>query len=366
MRSSRRLAWFAVAGLSLLLAAMTLAPWVASGAGPQKAGEQYKNVQVLKDAPADQFIPAMQFISASLGVGCDHCHVPGAFDKDDKKAKQTARVMMQMMFSINQANFGGERKVTCYSCHHGGAEPVSVPIIEQAASTPATQPAGAATELPSADKLVEKYLAALGGNDALAKNSARIAKGKAVLFGGRQFPLEIVFKSPDKAVSVTHLPDGDMASGYNGHGGWQATPGRPLRDLSAAELDAARLDSDFYLSHHLKDLFSGLQTSGVDNLAGHPAYAVVGKREGSPGTKLYFDQESGLLVRLVRFEETPLGLNPVQTDFSDYRDVNGVKVPYQVSTSRPGRRLEIQIDQVEQNVAIDDSKFDKPAQPAPK
>jgi Photosynthetic reaction centre cytochrome C subunit len=78
---------------------------------PRKAEEQFKNIQVLKGIPADQLIPSMQFITVSLGVECEFCHVQGAFEKDDKKAKQTARRMMEMMFAINADNFGGHRDV---------------------------------------------------------------------------------------------------------------------------------------------------------------------------------------------------------------------------------------------------------------
>jgi hypothetical protein len=99
----------------------------AAAAGPKTAVQQFKNIQVLKDIPADQLIPAMQFITASLGVECEFCHVEGAFEKDDKKPKQTARVMMGMMFTINQDNFDGHREVTCYSCHRGSTDPVATP-----------------------------------------------------------------------------------------------------------------------------------------------------------------------------------------------------------------------------------------------
>src|SRR5579885_2575925 len=92
---------------------------------PKTAGEQFKNVRVLKDVPADQLIPAMQFITASLGVECEYCHVERAFDKDDKKPKVTARKMMEMMFNINKEDFEGHRGVTCYSCHRGAAKPRS-------------------------------------------------------------------------------------------------------------------------------------------------------------------------------------------------------------------------------------------------
>jgi photosynthetic reaction center cytochrome c subunit len=94
--------------------------------------EVYKNIQVLKGVPADQLIPAMQFMTYSLGVECSFCHVEGAPEKDDKKPKQIARKMMQMMFAINQENFERKREVTCYSCHRGSSHPVSTPMIAEA------------------------------------------------------------------------------------------------------------------------------------------------------------------------------------------------------------------------------------------
>src|SRR5882757_9967681 len=98
-------------------------------ANPKKTEKQFKNIQVLKGIPADQLIPGMQFITASLGVGCEFCHVEGAFEKDDKKPKQTARKMMAMMFAINKDNFEGHREVTCYSCHRGSIDPVETPAV---------------------------------------------------------------------------------------------------------------------------------------------------------------------------------------------------------------------------------------------
>ena len=101
----------------------------ASAGAPKTAAQQFKNIEVLKDIPADQLIPAMQFIAASLGVECEFCHVRGAFEKDDKKPKVTARRMINMMMAINANNFDGEREVTCYSCHRGSMHPVATPII---------------------------------------------------------------------------------------------------------------------------------------------------------------------------------------------------------------------------------------------
>src|ERR1700752_5453909 len=94
---------------------------------PKKAEEQFKNIQVLKGVPAEQIFPTMQFITASLGVECEFCHVQNAFEKDDKKNKQTARKMMEMMFAINADNFDRHREVTCYTCHRGNVQPMAIP-----------------------------------------------------------------------------------------------------------------------------------------------------------------------------------------------------------------------------------------------
>src|SRR5580700_6597988 len=160
-------------GMGSAKAQSSAAPAGANAAGPKKAEEQYKNIQVLKGIPADQLIPAMQFIATSLGVGCEFCHVEGAFEKDDKEQKKTARKMMAMMFAINKDNFEGHREVTCYSCHRGSTDPVGTPpVMEEskaamgeAKSTDEKSEGAAAMEKtgPSADKLLEKYLQAAGG-----------------------------------------------------------------------------------------------------------------------------------------------------------------------------------------------------------
>ena len=112
--------------LALLLCAGAQTP---PGSSPKTAEQVYKNIQVLKGIPADQLIPAMQFITESLGVGCDQCHVERAFENDDKKSKQTARQMIQMMLALNQNNFAGQREVTCYSCHRGSLHPARTPVV---------------------------------------------------------------------------------------------------------------------------------------------------------------------------------------------------------------------------------------------
>jgi hypothetical protein len=96
---------------------------------PENAEQKYKNIQVLKGIPADQLIPSMQFMAASLGVECEFCHVHQDPGSDGKQPKLVARKMMTMMMQINTDNFKGERVVTCYSCHRGAARPVGTPIL---------------------------------------------------------------------------------------------------------------------------------------------------------------------------------------------------------------------------------------------
>jgi hypothetical protein len=342
--------------------------------GPKKAEEQFKNIQVLKGIPAEQIFPTMQFITASLGVECDFCHVQNAFEKDDKKTKQTARKMMEMMFAINKADFEGHREVTCYSCHRGSANPQAIPAVmteEPAAAQPkeamsGPRPADAKDNAgPPAAQLVDKYLQAVGGQAAIDKVSSCVMKG-TIEFGGKSMPIDIYSKDPDKRISFTHLPDGDSVTAFNGQEGWLASPGHPLREMHGSDLDGAAMDADLHLATHLKTMFSEMAVRGTQKIGDHEAYVVVGQREGKPPVRLHFDEQSGLLVRMVRFGDTALGWLPTQIDYADYRDANGVKIPYRWTVARPNGRFTIQLSDVNQNIPVDNAKFAKPATEKPK
>jgi outer membrane lipoprotein-sorting protein len=334
-------------------------------ASAKKAEEQFKNIQVLTGIPADQLVPGMQFITASLGVECQFCHVEGAFEKDDKKPKVTARKMMAMMFAINKDNFEGHREVTCYSCHRGNTIPVGTPLVmvdepkmvmAEAKIVEGTGPAAG----PTADQLIEKYLQAVGGAAAIEKITSRVMKG-SITFGDRNIPIDIYAKYPDKRISFTHTPDGDSVTAFDGHDGWLGNPGHPVREMHGSELDAAAMDADLHFAAHLKGMFSAVQMRGTERVDEHAAYLLVGEREGKTPLRLYFDEKSGLLVRLVRYGDTPFGLMPTQIDYADYREAGGVKVPYRWTLARPSGRFTIQVSELKQNAAVDDAKFTKPA-----
>ncbi|MGA3044633.1 MAG: c-type cytochrome, partial [Bryobacteraceae bacterium] len=347
------------------LAACAAALTVPAHAQPAPAGktaeQAFKNIQALQGTPSDQLFPAMQFIAASLGVECDFCHVEHKFEADDKAAKKTARKMIAMTLAINKDSFNARKEVTCYTCHRGSHDPVGTPPVLTSDAEPehaeAPPSAGAA---PTADQILDKYVAAIGGAEALHKINSRVSKGSISVMG-HDTAIELFAKAPDKRMSVSHGASGDSITAFDGQGGWLGGgAGHPARDMSGQESEAARLDADFYFATHVKEIFSGFRVGRPDKIGDQPAYTVICMRQGQPPVRLYFDQSTGLLLRQVRYTDTPIGRNPTQIDYADYREVDGVKVPFRWTLARVNGRFTIQIQEAKQNVPIDDAKFAKP------
>jgi photosynthetic reaction center cytochrome c subunit len=348
-----------------------------SGTSPSaKTAEQvYKNIEVLKGVPASQVIPAMQFITASLGVECTFCHVEGHLEKDDKEPKQIARDMMQMTFALNKNNFQGHRDVTCYSCHRGAPNPLTIPVVGNE-SHPNPAPAGAGADntggadsavapnlpanLPTVAQLLDNYIGALGGSAAIEKITTRLEKGTTTFHGQAQ-TVEILTQAPDKQSIVRHMSGTEsIVTTFDGQSGWSVAPGRPPREMHDADITAARIDADLQFPLHIQKIFPELRQEYPEKIADRDAYLLLALREGQPPVKLYFDEQSGLLVRMVRYAETPLGRNPTQIDYADYRDVDGVQIPFRITTSQPGNTSTIQLETVHQNAPIDPALFTKP------
>jgi hypothetical protein len=327
-----------------------------------KTAEQvYKNITQLKGVPADQLGPAMTFIAASLGVDCAFCHVPGKFELDEKPAKKTAREMIAMQMSINKAAFGGRTQVTCYSCHRGSERPVAIPPVLETdvASKEALSPPVAGAAAPTADDIIARYVVAVGGADAMKKITSRVETGK-ILVGATSTPIEVLTKAPNQRVSITHNSSGDSFTAFDGAIGWLGNTGRPAREMSPAEAGASSLDAEFYLASRLKEIFPQLRRGRPETIEGVECEVLNGSGPGRPATRLYFDKKSGLLVRVVRYAETPLGRIPTQIVYADYRDADGVKIPFRWTLSRVNGRFTIQIAEVKSNAPIDAAKFTKP------
>jgi len=358
------------------LCAAALALSVAAAARSQNAappaektaGESFKNVQILKDLPASKFMPNMFFIAASLGVGCDHCHVtaenaPWPMEKDDKKEKQTAREMMKMMKAINDQNFGGRVTVTCATCHAGHPEPVAFPPIIPLGEKRAAASSPASKDQPTADQILDRYVDALGGRAALDKVTTRTIKGALVGESGRTYTLEIVEKAPNLGLATATSPDGNtLRDGFDGTTAWNAAGSHVFPSHG---LEGARIARDFALFPvaDAKKLYPRRFVTGKESIGGEDAYIVRAGGHGDVSETLYFSASSGLLLRRLVFTQTALGRYNEQTDFSDYREVDGVKIPFTVARMEVNTRHTGRFSEVKHNAPVEDSVFQMPVGP---
>lgn len=359
-----------ISAIAAAAALLACAPQFAGAQAPdqkpadQKTAEQvFKNITALKGTPADDLLPTMQFMAASLGVQCTFCHVQGKMEADDKGPKRTARQMIAMTMAINKDSFRGRVQVSCYSCHRGAEQPVGIPPVET--DTPAqpearnAPPAGVAPL--GADEIVQKYVTALGGEAAIRKITSRSMTGKITAMG-TESPIEVLTKAPNKRITITRMGGSESYTAFDGTAGWMGSSGRPAREMSPAESAASSIDAEFYLALRLKEMFPQLRRGRPEKVGDTVCQSLFGSGPGKPMVRFYFDNDSGLLVREVRYADTPVGRMPTQIDYADYRAVDGVKMPFRWTLSRPNGRFTIQISEVKANAPIDDSKFAKPQQ----
>ena len=213
--------------------------------------------------------------------------------------------------------------------------------------------------MPTANEIIDAYIRALGGTAAIEKITSREEHG-TITVGGQAIRAEVFDQDPGKQSLIRHMPAGDVVTVFNGHEGWSSAPGRPVRDMQGAELDAGQIDADLHFPLHLKQMFSEMRVEYPENIGNREAFVVSGRRTGQPPVKFYFDKQSGLLERTVRYASSPLGLVPTRIDYHDYRNVEGVEIPFQRTVAQPGERSTFQVEQLRQNVPIDDSEFAKP------
>jgi hypothetical protein len=257
--------------------------------------------------------------------------------------------------------------VTCYSCHKGSLKPDAIPAVyswQESKRLPGRATASEAEKLPvnlpTSDQIIDNYIQALGGAAAIEKITSRIENGTASL-GGESFRIEIVSKEPEKEALVRHMPGGDSIVVLNGQGGWSAVPGRLVREIHGADLDADKIEADLHFPLHIKRLFDELRVEYPEKIGDHETYMLSAARIGQPPVKLYFDEQSGLLVRLIHYAESPLGLVPTQIDYGDYRKTDDVEIPFRRVVAQPGGNSVIQLEQVQQNAPVNDDKFAQPA-----
>ena len=329
-----------------------------------KLAEQvYKNIQVFKGLPAAELEPTMAFISGSLGVKCNHCHM-NPFDKDDKPAKQTARKMIRMVFEVNKGSFNGDKAVSCFTCHRGRPQPVSVPAVGQNLWAPNSTAPAKENPLPTVDQILDNYVKAVGGEESLRRITSRVAKGSRIGADGVLVPEEVYQKAPNKILTITTYPNMTFSTAFNGTAGWGGSNKGGVQEPPAPVLAQLKIDSEFYRELKTKELYRTLTLVGRSTIGESEVYVIDATLKdaplGSNPEKLYFDARTGLLVRRYVETATVLGMFPLQTDYEDYREVDGIKQPFLIRWSMPGRSWGRKISEIKQNVAIDEAQFNPP------
>ncbi len=368
----------AVAGLVLGQAALSAQTAPAAGQKPLMAEDVFKNVQVLKGIPVNQFMETMGFFSAALGYNCTNCHgndVLGNWAKyaDDIPVKRTARRMVTVMNTINKNLFGGAQAVTCYTCHRGSPTPKVVPSLLEQYSEPApddpdeVEISARVVKGPSVDEILNRYLEALGGAKRLAALTSFTGKGQYDGFDSYhgKVPFDLYAKATGERTVIAHTQNGDSINAYDGHTAWLEGPDKPVSVLQlvpgSGDQDGVKFDSDLAFPAKLKQALTnwrtGFPTTEID---GH-GMNVVQATEGGTRVKLFFDKETGLLSRTVRYSKTVVGPVPIQIDYSDYRDVAGVKIPFEWKLTWTDGQSSYALEEVKPNVAIDPAKFGRPA-----
>jgi photosynthetic reaction center cytochrome c subunit len=341
---------------------------VAQSAPPDKplmAEQVFKNVRALKGIPVDDFMETMGLISAALSFDCSDCHTNAGTDKVDWAAdtprKVIARTMVNMVATINKNNFQGREAVTCWTCHRNRDKPLVTPAFDVIYGEPTLLPDDVVTQapgLPSPESILDKYIQAAGGAQRLAGLTSIDGKGTSAGFGGfgGGGAVEIAAKAPDKKATIilfkAETGRGDQIRTYDGKTGWVRTPLNVLGEyqLIGGDLDGARFDAQLSFPGQIKQILTNLKTGQPTTITGlqmsQSQAAVqkdvtVGKSSsvdvvqgtGPRGllVTLYFDRQTGLLARELRFSETPIGRVPTQIDYSDYRDVNGIKFPFRIA-----------------------------------
>ncbi|MBZ5579816.1 MAG: photosynthetic reaction center cytochrome c subunit [Acidobacteriia bacterium] len=348
------------------------------GPNTQMSEVAFKNIQVLKGIPVDEFMGTMGLFSAALSVCCGDCHTGAGTSnpkwEDDPPRKRVARRMVSMVNAINKDNFGGRQVVTCWTCHRGSQSPAVTPGIDAIYSTPTFVPPDilpvappATSGTPPADQILDKYIQALGGAANLAKLTSYTAKGTSQLFGEAQADqAEIDAKAPNQLVTLVHQREGDLARSYDGRDAWVMLPLTVVGEypLTKGAKEGAKLDAQMAFPGGLKQFFKTWRVTYPATLDGHDVYVVQGIGDEGMVATFYFDKKTGLLTRMIHYANSAVGRVPVQTDYSDYRPVAGVMMPYKYTYGWVSGREEYSLTEIQPNAAVAASKFARPIQRA--
>jgi hypothetical protein len=346
--------------------------------GVPMAENVFKNIQVLKGIPADEFMDTMGMFASSLLFDCTGCHVQEILTNREAFAMSTPRIqrarqMVVMVNTINKNFFAGQPRVTCFTCHRGADSPEVIPDLAlQYGDVPDENP-NAMRIFPdarlSADKIFGRYIEAIGGSARVSGLTSFVATGTYAGFNtsDAKVPIEVYAKAPDQRMQLVRTFEGDAIKTYDGRSAWAAEGWRqiPLMTFTGGNLTGARFEAIMSFPASIQKAYAQWQAMPI-TLDGRDVQVLQGTNPGELPVNLYFDEESGLLVRTLRWSRTIVGTIPTQTDYSDYRDVGGIKWPFHVRVTWTNGQNMIELAEVRPNAAIDAARFARPAPFKPK
>ena len=360
-----------------LIVVVALAPSRAAAQQPAPAplaGTTRPNLRVLQTLPEAQLFPLMNLVATSLGVRCDYCHVQESpnltrtpanaggwvWARDDKPTKRKAREMMQMVVELNAARFGGEHRVTCFTCHQGTTKPARTPPLPPppdlgGARTPTPTP------LPPVERVWTNYVNAVGQAGAAAPGTGTIYSGWDERPEGRYGKLEIAVTADRYRLTLSNADGTKTIQGLDSLGVW-VVANDSVRRLSSPS-DLARMRRIAMRYRPLKDRPADLKVVGIEHIAGRDAYVATARIDSTTTWTGYFDVVTGLLRREMIATETLLLPLQDQVDYDDYREVSGVQLPFLVrtTTGAPYDLVTRTFLQIRHNVPVADSLLRPPA-----
>ena len=337
------------------------------------AGDRRPGLEVLQSLPEAHLFPLMNLVAQSLGVSCDYCHVQvdpdlsrtpsniggWVWDSDEKPPKRRAREMMKMVVDLNASGFGGEAKVTCWTCHRGATDPSRLPPL------PPSAPGGSGrapspTPLPSADGVWEAYVSAVGRVDPAAPGTGMSIRGWDERSEGRYGRFEITVAGPDRYRITLTGAGSEVTQGLYGDVAWSATSSG-VQSLSSPA-DIARMRRIAMRYQPVKERPPDSRVVGIERLEDHDAYVLQGRLDSVTVRTSYFDVVTGLLRREITTAETLLLPLQEQVDYDDYRDVGGLRLPFKVriSDGAPYSTTTRTILEIRRDVPVDDTLFRPP------
>ena len=195
---------------------------------------------------------------------------------------------------------------------------------------------------PSVDQILATYQQALGGQAAYEKVTTRAMKGTVEIPDDNVTgTAQIVAKAPGSFRLTMDIPGyGAVETVLDGDNGWEKNPDSGTHAMSKTDLAIAQRDHRFYREVRLKDLYPKMETGGVFKLEGRSLYVIEATPAAGPAEKLYFDAETGLLVKR-DFERVTLEDGIVQYEMllGDYREVNGLKLPFTIEQRPPDNTM---------------------------